>query len=127
VHSRRKIPGTILASCLAAGVLVLILFHESSHRPILMGPGAEVPSRTLPESQTPVSGPTGYGGRSTGGAIGLEGVGPFTQDPTYAPGGTAIAFATDRNGGPYVWVSHTRTSPSAAVFRPYHSNVGTGG
>ena len=92
MHSRRKIPGTILASCLAAGVLVLILFHESSHRPILMGPGAEVPSRTLPESQTPVSGPTGYGGRSTGGAIGLEGVGPFTQDPTYAPDGTAIAW-----------------------------------
>lgn len=103
MRDRRKAYISILASFLAVGALVLVAFVALTSRPLRLPPEAEGPSRSPTESQTPAVGPADASG-STGGAIGPEGVGPHSQDPTYAPDGTAIVFATDWNGGEHLWV-----------------------
>src|SRR2546425_6941047 len=104
MHNRRKVLVTVVAVCLAAGALLVVAFVGLGDRTLRLRPGGEAPSLAFPESQTPAPGPTNSGGRSTGGAIGVEGVGPSSQDPTYAPDGTAIAFVTDRAGGVHLWL-----------------------
>ncbi len=103
MRDRRKTYIAILASCLAVGAFVLVAFVGVTSLPLHLGPKAETPSPSPADTKAPVPSPTDSGG-STGGAIGPEGVGPMSQDPTYAPNGSAIAFVTDWGGGVHIWV-----------------------